>query len=1009
MHTPHSPPTLKFLGGAVIQTGDTPLGGPAAHRHRLALLALLAVSDKPLTRDKLIAFLWPERDAEHGRNLLKVAVHELRKLIGEQAIRTTGDQLSMDMTAVRCDVADFDAAIAANDLERAAALYGGPFLDGFYLKEAPEFEHWSDEERTRLSNSYGKVLDQLAASAEQRGDAAAAARWWRLRAAHDPFRSDVALNLMRALAASGDKVGAIRHAEVHATRRREEISVEPNPEIERLAQDLAATPTAPKKPTSLVGPTAQQSTAQQSATHQLAKYGDNYTPTVVTASAVQSGDLMLVARPFATERAPSARWRGVRWPVAIGSATAVAAVAALIAVNARGSSTSAGRSVEPNVVAVLPFRVVGSDSSLVYLREGMMDMLAARLTGDGNLRAIDSRLSLAAARSAAPQGGEISLASALRVAEKLGAGQLLLGDVVGGQTGVDLAATLYRVPAGEVFARATRTVARSDAIAPVVDVLGAELMSRAAGEPEDRLTDLTRRPLPALRTYLAAQQSYRTGRYVRAESLFAKALDIDSAFALAGLGLALANSWNTISEHYGIGRDAALRNQRSLGARDRAFLAAFFGPDPALGQPQPAPAYLKAWEDVVHKWPDFAEAWYHLGDRYYHFGGLSGLADPLNQARTAFQRALALDPVLLAPLHHLIEIYAAAGDQQQAKRTGERYFTENPGVSRDASAIGWTIATVSNDASWLTRLRGNFDMMPLSDLSRIVWITQANGWSADDAQRALATLEKRASATYEHESALALRYAFELNAGGPARARAAAAAVEAQLPDQPVAALWNVYAAIFGDGDTARVADDLRRLQTFGSAPFSGNTDHKSRQYQSHCLIGYWKAEHGDVAGARADLREIQRRFAGAPIGDGAAREGRTCAAWLAASLAVDVHAGDAARLIAQLDTIVLRDRVPPRMSVTAAAIMSTRLHEKLGRFDVALASSRWREHYTGHPVFLSTQLNDEARLALRTGDRAGAIRAYRRYLALRPAPESGAATDATNAARQQLAQLERR
>ena len=69
----------------------------------------------------------------------------------------------------------------------------------------------------------------------------------------------------------------------------------------------------------------------------------------------------------------------------------------------------------------------------------------------------------------------------------------------------------------------------------------------------------------------------------------------------------------------------------------------------------------------------------------------------------------------------------------------------------------------------------------------------------------------------------------------------------------------------------------------------------------------------------------------------------------------------------------------------------------------------RWREHYTGHPVFLSTQLDDEARLALGTGDREGAIRAYRHYVALRPAPEAGAASAATTAARQQLAQLERR
>jgi hypothetical protein len=119
------------------------------------------------------------------------------------------------------------------------------------------------------------------------------------------------------------------------------------------------------------------------------------------------------------------------------------------------------------------------------------------------------------------------------------------------------------------------------------------------------------------------------------------------------------------------------------------------------------------------------------------------------------------------------------------------------------------------------------------------------------------------------------------------------------------------------------------------------------------------------------------------------------CAAWLGAAVAVDAKSPDASRLVLRLDTMVLRDRVPPRMPLTAAAIMSARLHEKLGELSLALAASRWREHYTGDPVFLSTQLEMEGDLAARAGDRIGAERAYRHFLALRPAPESAAGTNA--------------
>ncbi|MGH7680185.1 MAG: AfsR/SARP family transcriptional regulator [Gemmatimonadaceae bacterium] len=161
MPTPESTPSLRLLGGAVIQAGDTPLGGPAAHRHRLALLALLAVSSRPMSRDKLVAYLWPERDTERARNLLKTALHELRKLLGEGVIRSVGDQLDLDPALVHCDVWEFEAAIAANDLVRAASFYAGPFLDGFFIKEAQELDEWVEAQRRRLAEAHAGVLERL--------------------------------------------------------------------------------------------------------------------------------------------------------------------------------------------------------------------------------------------------------------------------------------------------------------------------------------------------------------------------------------------------------------------------------------------------------------------------------------------------------------------------------------------------------------------------------------------------------------------------------------------------------------------------------------------------------------------------------------------------------------------------------------------------------------------------------------------------------------------------------
>ena len=267
---------------------------------------------------------------------------------------------------------------------------------------------------------------------------------------------------------------------------------------------------------------------------------------------------------------------------------------------------------------------------------------------------------------------------------------------------------------------------------------GAEHLDARAGEPKrtnprNVSAELASRPPAALRAYLEGEVAYHASRYADAERLYAHALDVDSTFAIAGMQLALANSWTTINENYGRGRDAALRLPASLSPRDRAFFNAYFGPDPALGPAKPAPEYLAAWEDVVEKWPDWAEAWYQLGDRYYHYGSLSGLADPLDRARAAFRRALAEDSTLAAPLHHLVEIYAARGEKDDLRKTADRYFAQNPSVDRNASAIGWEAAMALGDSAWMRAVRASFPRMSREDLTRVAWVTMENGWARGDA------------------------------------------------------------------------------------------------------------------------------------------------------------------------------------------------------------------------------------------------------------------------------------
>ena len=240
---------LTFLGTARIERSDEVVAGPAAQRRRIALLALLAASPEPgVARDKLLAYLWPEADSARGRHLLSHSLYIIRRVIGADSVQSEGDVLRLNAERVQCDVADFTAAVGRSDAAAAAALYAGPFLDGFFLSGAPEFERWVDAVRDRLAGDYARSLESLAEEASARSDLAAAAQWWRRLAAHDPYSSRVAVRVMQSLAAAGDLAGGLRHALLHETLLRDDLGIEPDAQVRACADQLRAEGVRPAPP-----------------------------------------------------------------------------------------------------------------------------------------------------------------------------------------------------------------------------------------------------------------------------------------------------------------------------------------------------------------------------------------------------------------------------------------------------------------------------------------------------------------------------------------------------------------------------------------------------------------------------------------------------------------------------------------------------------------------------------------------------------------------------------------
>ena len=231
--------TVQLLGGACLRSGDAPLSGPPAQRHRIALLTLIVAAwPQPLSRDRAMAMLWPERDLANARRLLNLAVHVLRSALGEAAIASTSDGLLLNPSRLSCDLHELRSAIAADAPERVVRLYTGPLLDGFHLNDSTEFGYWLDERRSEMAHAYIGALLVLAERQEQSGDVHGRVGTCLRLVAADPHSGVHAQALMHALDATGDWAGATHHASQHAHRRRVDLDLGPDPEVVALAEQL---------------------------------------------------------------------------------------------------------------------------------------------------------------------------------------------------------------------------------------------------------------------------------------------------------------------------------------------------------------------------------------------------------------------------------------------------------------------------------------------------------------------------------------------------------------------------------------------------------------------------------------------------------------------------------------------------------------------------------------------------------------------------------------------------
>ncbi|MGQ0641224.1 MAG: BTAD domain-containing putative transcriptional regulator [Gemmatimonadaceae bacterium] len=920
--------------------------------HRLALLALLAASgDRGMARDKILAYLWPDATAAKARAALEQMLHALRVSLDDRSI-LLGNPLRLDPAVVSSDVGDFRNAITAGDHARAAALYEGPFLDGFYLSEVPEFERWVTTERSRLEAQYVSALEKLAIESAARGEHARAMEWVRSLGSVALATTTRARHFMEALAASGDRDSALEFAAIHAARIRTELGTEPDASVAALAEQLRA--------------------------------GHHVVRTVQASS-----DEKLPVQGAAPRR---------KRIVAFGVTAAVAAVILLFGGWAWFSRSNGAR-LDPNVIAVMPFRVNASDSSYNYLREGIVDLMNAHLTGDGVPRAVDSRTLLIAWRRVAGVRSELTEHESTALARQLGAQKLLLGSLVFSSEGSVLTASLRDARSGREIMpyKSERT---NDELRLVADLTRA-LMVHTVNLNDVRSPGLSD-SLEAIKEYLSGLRASRSNQWLDAYEHYSRAVKVDSAFPLAALRVyeAAAADFGPAPPGPSVleplwKRVWSLRHR--LSARDTLLLrsmgAFYLYPDRASA--------AGVRELAVRAAPDDPRVWTNWGiSRAYAESPTTPESN--RTAAMILDSAIALDPSNAIAVQARLYVALRQRDSTEIRKYNAMH-NDVGGAGQDVDGWRWAAAHALSDTRSLDSVRTRAHEVSDESIRTMVYLALNEGFPLDDPA---ALLSRRLSHPMR-DAALRRRDFLWLFETAVARGQARYAL---DLADS--ASRDSVLRVPFAE----RVIRQALHEPGTGydsvaaaAARFVGGLPLERAGRSAYCLTQIWHAVSANQKGARAAAAELRAMADTSSVPALRATRGGICPHFLEGLEKVGASSQVPVSLVRRIDSILARGLYWDRAAATTNVLLS-RWQERRGDLLGALATIRRRSRglLDYQMAGRAAMARSEGKLAALVGDTAGAIRAYAHYLTLRDKPDPGPMAKEVAEVRTHLAQLQR-
>ena len=231
--------SLRLLGPVELTVnGDAP---PAEllWKKNLALLVYLALSPRHTrTREHLTGLLWGDKPESAARHSLNEALRVLRRAVGEGGLQTDATAVKLEPGTVTSDLDVFARLETAKQWTEAAALVGGPLLEGFAVPGESGFEDWLVAERSQWERRSVAALVHAAELGLASGGTARSVGLAERATVLAPTSSQAAGVMIRALALSGNRAAALGRYEDYVQTLSERLGLGPEADVAAVADRI---------------------------------------------------------------------------------------------------------------------------------------------------------------------------------------------------------------------------------------------------------------------------------------------------------------------------------------------------------------------------------------------------------------------------------------------------------------------------------------------------------------------------------------------------------------------------------------------------------------------------------------------------------------------------------------------------------------------------------------------------------------------------------------------------